>query len=313
VPPSSEDTSQQLSALVTNIQGYSVHDGPGIRTTVFLKGCVLACRWCANPECISAKPEIGYIRSLCNRCGACLSVCTMGAISPAAAGYPLVDRKLCTACGECVSACCYKARVLHGKSMTVAQVFDAVVADKLFYDASGGGVTVSGGEPLMCPGFVRALFEALHRAGVHTCIETSGCVETETLLEVLSITDYVLFDLKLMGSATHRAFTGKPNELVLANAQIVARSSVDFLFRMPLIPGVNDGHENIQETARFLHGLGERAERIELMPYHRLGESKYTSLGRRYRLHGVPAAGTIQIEAARLDFERNGIGCSVST
>jgi pyruvate formate lyase activating enzyme len=196
--------------------------------------------------------------------------------------------------------------------MSVDEVFDAVVADRIFYESSGGGVTVTGGEPLMEPRFVRALLEKLQADGIHTCVETSGCVDSSVFLDVLSVSDYVLFDLKLMDSTTHCRFTGRSNESVLANAAILAAGRAEFLFRMPLIPGVNDDPGNIRETADFLKGLGKKAERIELMPYHRLGESKYASIGRRYRLHDFPPLEPPQAEAARLEFERNGIACTVS-
>ncbi len=303
---------QDPSAFVTNIQGYSVHDGPGIRTTVFLKGCPLACRWCANPECISPKPELGFLENLCLRCGACSESCPEGAISLDATGLPVLDRTRCTACGECVLVCGRNARVIHGKEMTVDEVFQAVVADKLFYESSGGGVTVSGGEPLMYPRFVGCLFERLHAQGIQTCLETSACVEESAFLEALRTTDYVLFDLKVMDAGAHRRCTGRSNAPVFANARLLATSEKEFLFRMPLIPGMNDTPENIRETAHFLEGLGERARRIELMPYHRLGESKYASIGRRYRLHGLPPIEPAEVERARIEFERNGIECSVS-
>ncbi len=309
---SSTMKTRQPTALVTNIQGYSVHDGPGIRTTVFLKGCMLACRWCANPECISGMPEPGFLENLCIRCGECSSSCPAGAISRDAAGLPLVDRTRCTACGECVQVCGSKARVIHGREMTVGEVMEAVVADKLFYESSGGGVTVSGGEPLMNPCFVRCLFEELRAQNIQTCLETSGCVERSVFLQVLAVTDYVLFDLKLMDPHAHRRLTGRSNHLVLANARLLAASEKAFLFRMPVIPGINDTSENIRATARFLEGLGERARRIELMPYHRLGESKYASLGRRYRLRGLPPIEPGEVERARIEFEGNGIECSVS-
>jgi pyruvate formate lyase activating enzyme len=306
------DSGQNLLALVTNIQGYSVHDGPGIRTTVFLKGCPLACRWCANPECISPRAELGFLEALCVRCGECLSSCPNGAISGDATGLPVIDRSCCTGCGECVTACTRKARVIHGKAMTVDEVLDAVVADTLFYDSSGGGVTVSGGEPLMHARFVRCLFEKLHAQNIQTCLETSGHADVSTFLEVLQVTDYVLFDLKLMNARDHRRFTGRSNASVLANARLLATSKREFLCRMPLIPGISDTPENIRETAHFLEGLGERAQRIELMPYHRLGESKYASLGKRYHLHGLMPIEPEEVERARIEFERNGIECSVS-
>jgi glycyl-radical enzyme activating protein len=306
------DSGQSRLALVTNIQGYSVHDGPGIRTTVFLKGCPLACRWCANPECISPKAELGFLEALCARCGECSGSCPNGAISSDATGLPVIDRTCCTGCGECVAACARKARVIHGKEMTVDEILGAVVADTLFYESSGGGVTVSGGEPLMHVRFVRCLFERLHDQNIQTCLETSGHAGVSTFLEVLPVTDYVLFDLKLMDARDHRRFTGRSNASVLENARLLATSKKEFLFRMPLIPGISDTPENIRETARFLAGLGERARRIELMPYHRLGESKYVSLGRRYHLHGLMPIEPEEVERARIEFERNGIECSVS-
>jgi len=302
-----------MHALVTNIQGFSIHDGPGIRTTVFLKGCALSCRWCANPECISRKPELGLIKVLCKRCAACETVCSREAMGFDAEGLPVINRRRCIGCGQCASVCTYKALVVYGRRMSLQEVFEAVSADKLFYDSSGGGVTISGGEPLMQARFVRALFDNLHDHAIHTCIETSGCVNSLVWRDILPSIDYVLYDLKLMESEKHRTFTGQPNDLTLSNAKVVVESGREFLFRMPLIPDVNDSPQNIKETAHFLKGLGKKAERIELMPYHRLGESKYTALGRRYRLHGLPPIEPEQAERVKHAFEEHGIECSVST
>jgi pyruvate formate lyase activating enzyme len=300
------------TAPVTNIQGYSIHDGPGIRTIVFLKGCTLSCRWCANPEGVLSKPEVGLIKSLCPRCGNCAAVCPQGALGFDAAGLPHIDRRRCIGCGECASVCGYHALVLYGRQMSVDEVFGAVQADKMFYEASGGGVTASGGEPLLHPEFVRALFEKCRADGIHTCLETSGSAASPALLQVLPFTDCVLYDLKHMDSDVHRQFTSAPNTLVLANARLLAESGVDFLFRMPLIPGINDSADNIRATAAFLKTLGQKAQRIELMPYHRLGESKYMALDREYTLHGLLPVGTAEAAAAQQAFEELGIECSVS-
>jgi len=304
---------EALMAPVTNIQGYSIHDGPGIRTIVFLKGCNLVCRWCANPECVVPSPEVGFIKSLCTRCGNCTGVCPQEALNFDSEGLPSIGRNRCTGCGKCASVCGYHALLPYGKIMSLEEVFDAVKADKMFYETSGGGVTASGGEPLRHPEFVRALFERCHAEGIHTCIETSGCAPSSALLQVLPFTDYVLHDLKHMNAEIHREFTGQQNHLILSNAKLVVESGVDFLFRMPLIPGVNDNLENIQATAAFLKGLGKKAERIELMPYHRLGESKYLALNKPYRLHGLSAIEPSHVESVRQAFENNGIRCSVST
>ena len=200
---SGKKTVDLQSAIITNIQGFSIHDGPGIRTVVFFKGCPLSCQWCANPECLSGTPQMGFIETLCADCGKCLEVCTNNAIRRARrrASHRLFPLH---ACGNCRDQCYYGALVRYGESMTVAEVWDAVRRDKMFYDNSGGGVTVSGGEPLLWPAFVRELFELSRRERIDTCIETCGLVDPEALLEVMPVTDHFLFDLKHMDSDSPR-------------------------------------------------------------------------------------------------------------
>jgi pyruvate formate lyase activating enzyme len=301
-----------MSPLVTNIQGYSIHDGPGIRTVVFLKGCGLECQWCSNPECISPQPEIGLFKSLCTKCRKCIKVCPNQTLRGEVGEIPAIDRKRCSGCGECVSVCYYKALVLFGKMMSVEEVFDAVKRDAMFYQASGGGVTVSGGEVLLQTQFASRLLDNCRKAGIHTCIETSGYGDESGLRQVLPYTDLVLFDLKLQDSSKHSHYTGKPNCVILENARVVAASGVEFLFRMPLIPGINDDMQNIRETADFLHNLGVRALRIELMPYHRLGKGKYESLDKTYRLDELLTPEPERTEKVRNAFEDAGIMCTIS-
>jgi pyruvate formate lyase activating enzyme len=301
-----------MSTLVTNIQGYSIHDGPGIRTVVFLKGCSLECQWCSNPECISPHPETGFFKSLCTRCGKCVGACLNQALKGEPGQLPFIDRKKCSGCGECSSVCYYKALVLYGKKMNVEEVFDAVKRDAMFYQSSGGGVTVSGGEVLLQPQFVCGLLDNCRRAGIHTCIETSGYGAETALRQILSNTDLVLYDLKHSNSDTHLRYTGKPNSLILSNTRVVVESGVEFLFRLPLIPGINDNPQNIQETANFLHGLGKRALRIELMPYHRLGKGKYESLDLPYHLSEILSPEKERTEFVKRSFENLGINCSIS-
>jgi len=301
-----------MSNLVTNIQGYSIHDGPGIRTVVFLKGCGLECQWCSNPECISPRPEVGFVKALCTKCGKCAGVCPDQALVYESGKLPRIDRGRCSGCGACSTICSYKAFFLYGQPMNAEEIFDAVNRDKMFYQASGGGVTVSGGEALLQPQLVYDLFEKCRRAGIHTCIETSGYATESALRKVLPYTDYILYDLKHMNSDKHRKYIGKPNTLILTNARIAAAIGVEMLFRMPLIPGINDDMQNIKETADFLHGLGNNAPRIELMPYHRLGKGKYESLDRKYPLPDVLSPEPEDVESVKKEFEAGGIICTIS-
>jgi pyruvate formate lyase activating enzyme len=298
--------------LVTNVQGYSIHDGPGIRTVVFLKGCGLACQWCSNPECISPRPQVGFVKNLCTKCGKCAAICPEGALVYEEGSYPRINHEKCTGCGVCGSVCAYKALVLYGKSMTADEIYDAVSRDKIFYDASGGGVTVSGGEALLQPQLVHDVFEKCRQAGINTCIETSGYAAESALKQALPFTDYVLYDLKTMNPDKHRQYTGQANDRILANARMAAASGIETLFRMPLIPGINDDLQNIKETADFLHGLGEKACRIELMPYHRLGKGKYDSLDKKYSLSGLLSPEPEQVESTKKTFENYGIACTIS-
>jgi pyruvate formate lyase activating enzyme len=301
-----------MSGLITNIQGYSIHDGPGIRTVVFIKGCGLECPWCANPECISPHPEIGFVKALCTKCGKCSQVCPQQALNYKSSYYPEINRDLCNGCGICTSICSYKALVLYGRQMDAEEIFEAVRVDKVFYQDSGGGVTVSGGEALLQPQLVSDLFEKCRQNGIHTCIETAGYAAENNLKQVLAQCDHVLYDLKIMNSFTHRGYTGKPNELILSNAKIVAESGVEAQFRMPVIHGINDDKKNISETANFLHGLGEKALRIEIMPYHRLGTGKYESLGRKYPLPDILSIDEKNLQCVKRNFEDLGITCTIS-
>jgi pyruvate formate lyase activating enzyme len=301
-----------MSMLVTNIQGYSIHDGPGIRTVVFLKGCGLECRWCSNPECISANPEVGFVKALCTKCGKCERICPNEALAFEKDRFPRIDRERCNGCGSCVLACPYKALVLYGKEMNADEIYDAVSGDKMFYEASGGGVTFSGGEALLQPQLVSAVFKKCRQSGIHTCIETSGYTAESALQQVLPHVDYILFDLKLMNPEKHCNYTGKPNDLILGNARVVAGSGIETLFRMPLIPGISDDTQNIKETVDFLCGLGNNTPIIELMPYHRLGQGKYISLDKPYHLPGIISPEPYQVESVKKAFEEHGVKCSIS-
>lgn len=298
-----------MRTLVTNIQGYSIHDGPGIRTVVFFKGCSLACAWCANPEGIKPDVQVGFIGNLCVRCGKCFEVCPEGAIS-LEDGQHRVNYMKCTACLRCVDECLYHALVQYGKQMTIDEVFDAVRRDKMFY-SDGGGVTVSGGEPLLHAPFVRELFERCKADGIGTCVETAGCVDQEQLLEVLPVTDHLLFDLKLLDREKHRQYTRQTNDVILANARLASERGADILFRIPLIPTVNDGEDNITATADFVKSVQSKP-RVQLMPYHRLGDSKYKALDLPNDMVPLEVMKPEALEAIRHAFEEKGINCTIS-
>ncbi|MBI2910135.1 MAG: glycyl-radical enzyme activating protein [Chloroflexi bacterium] len=309
--PEAPADAEAASATVFNIQTLCLHDGPGLRTTVFFKGCPLRCRWCSNPESISPNLELGVIRARCNKCGKCLAACPQEALSLDTEGLITVDRAKCDACGKCVPVCYQEALTVYGKGMTLAEVVDKVRRDKMFFDGSGGGVTVSGGEPLIHAPFVVALFEACHVLGIQTCIQTTGHIRQAELEKVLSVTDYVLYDLKHMDSDLHREFTGQPNELILTNAKLTASKAKELLFRIPLIPGFNDTLSNITATALFVRSLG-RDLAVQLLPYHRLGMGKYDNVDRPYLIKDLKSPSPEEVEAVRQRYEELGVSCSVS-
>ena len=277
----------QVTAPVFNIQPYSIHDGPGIRTTVFLKGCPLRCLWCANPESNASSPELMTYTSRCVGCGACIPVCPIDAISitPFQEKYvALTDRNKCANCGKCVEVCPNNAREIVGKEMTVREVVDNVVRDKLFFDGSGGGITLSGGEPLVYPEFSSSLLAAARAEGIHTAIESSSFARRDVIDAVFAHVDIALLDIKHMDSPTHQVLTGVSNEPILRNIRHVHDNlHVPVILRIPTIPGYNDSPENFHCIGRFAADLGDDIH-INLLPYHKLGESKLESLGRQVSL-----------------------------
>jgi pyruvate formate lyase activating enzyme len=296
-------------AIVFNIQRFSLQDGPGIRTTVFVKGCPLSCQWCSNPESQAAEPEVAHRSSLCQKCGTCATVCEQGAITMLETG-PKIDHSLCIACGTCVEACKVGALKIYGSEMTADEVFKQVSRDKPFYDSSGGGVTVSGGEPLTQPTFVADLFRLCRSAGIHTCVETSGCVPAAAIDEVVPWTDLVLFDLKLVDPSAHQQYTGVSNTNIVRNLKSVAQMPVQVIVRIPLIPGINDTIENLEASASFIEGIDGLRE-VELLQYHQYGESKYEMLDRPYELSGLEPQDSAKLDQAVSVFLAHGLKCKV--
>jgi pyruvate formate lyase activating enzyme len=271
---------------VTNIQRYSTQDGPGIRTTVFFKGCPLDCWWCHNPEGRSAMPEVIVQEMRCMRCGECVKACPVEA-SAGSAGVPGRPSAECALCGACVDACPTGARQMTGDCRTVDEILAEVLRDSLFYDDSGGGVTFSGGEPLMQPLYLQALLDACKARGIHTAVDTCGYAPRERLMAVSQSADLILYDLKFMDETRHIQYTGVSNTLILANLEELGAVHRNIWLRIPLIPGLNDTEDQLDAMARFAASL-PGIRQINLLPYHRTGVQKFRRLGKDYRLKQVP-------------------------
>ena len=301
-----------VSGIIFDIKKYSINDGPGIRTTVFLSGCPLSCWWCHNPESQSRTPELLYRSNRCLACGACVEVCPEGAISLAchceegARSVPtkqsqtmqeiasgkdqdrprndiITDREKCTGCQTCVSVCYSSARQSSGYETTVNEVMAQVKREIPFYDESGGGVTFSGGEPLMQPTFLSKLLKACRQEEIHTTVDTSGFANWNIFEQIRGNVDLFLFDLKHMDSVRHREVTGVPNEVILDNLKKLAERGHKILARIPLIPGINDDEENLHASGKFLASLPS-LQGVELMGYHDIAQAKYEALGWEYKL-----------------------------
>jgi len=267
----------------------------------------MRCAWCANPENLSSKQQVGFIAKLCQNCGRCAKACPQGAILP---GEYRIDREKCISCGTCTEACFYGALVKYGDPMSAEEVFKKVRRDKMFYETSGGGVTVSGGEPMTQADFVTELFKLCKDDGIHTCIETCGYASSEGYRKVIPYTDLFYFDLKIMEPELHKKYTGCDNALIHQNAKIVAESGVSVLFRQPVIPTVNDTEDNIVRTAEFILSLGKTD--LQLMPYHRAGQTKYDALQMKYQTAELPIMPAERINEIKDRYISLGINCTIS-
>ncbi|MHB9095499.1 MAG: glycyl-radical enzyme activating protein [Eubacteriales bacterium] len=298
----------QAKGIIFDIQRFSVHDGPGIRTLVFLKGCPLRCLWCSNPESQRREAEIMFIARNCIGCNKCLAVCPTGAID-----FDLPSRvrtEKCNLCGKCIEVCYAAALNMAGQEKTVEMVLDELNKDNIYYRRSGGGITFSGGEPLAQPDFVEHLLAGCKAYGWHTTIETTGFTTEKVLKRVLPLTDLVLLDIKHMDDQKHKKHVGRSNKTVQRNARMVAGSGVPMIIRIPVIPQFNDDLINIRATASFAYSLGTVKE-LHLLPYHRLGQGKYGYLGREYPLEGIKPPKKSNLNRLKILVESFGLHCSI--
>jgi pyruvate formate lyase activating enzyme len=274
--------------LITDIQKFAVNDGPGFRTNVFFKGCALRCQWCHNPETIAPYPEIYWKNRLCYQCGACLDVCPKNAINPPIPPeesqnenrrYHKIIRDRCDRCLKCVDVCPYGALMVVGKPMNVTEILDEVEKDRIFYDNSGGGMTVSGGEPTAHMEFAAELLEKGRQKGIHTCMDTNGFCDWEVLERLIENVDIVLFDLKHIDPLMHQQGTGVTNDIILKNLGLLLETGTKTWIRIPVIPGFNDSMDFHKKAADYLAGFKKKISRIDLIPFHNYCQDKYDWLG----------------------------------
>jgi pyruvate formate lyase activating enzyme len=301
-----------ITGRIFDIQRFSVQDGPGIRTTVFMKGCPLACPWCSNPESQKTTSELGHIDSLCDGCGRCVEACGLRAISVAENGVE-IDRKLCDDCASCADVCIPGALKVFGREISVEDAFAELKKDELYYRNSKGGVTASGGEPLGQPEFVAALFERCHAVGIHTALDTCGLAGRPALEKVLLHTDLVLFDLKLMDPAAHVEIARGSNGAILDNARRIAETGIPLILRIPLVRGLTETDENIGAIARFAVELGDAVRAVHLLPYHRFGLSKYQMLDLEYELGELKPPSAERARAIADRFQSLQLDCEIVT
>ncbi len=302
---------QEIEGTIFDIQDYSIHDGPGIRTIVFLKGCPLNCLWCSNPESQSPRAELGILQKRCVGCGRCIEVCPEQAISVTLEEIIRLDRRACIGCGRCVAACENGARKLFGTTMSVSRVIGEVTHSAPFYTRSGGGVTFSGGEPLLQFQFLQALLASCRKQYLHTAIETCGYItDHKKLSQIAAVNDLFLYDIKCIDEECHRRFSGVSNRVILKNVVFLSELGKDLIIRVPVIPDFNDNIEVIRAIATFVIKLDSLRE-VNLLPFHSFGKSKYEMLDRDFPYDSTPTPETGQVERFRNLFIKMGISCSI--
>jgi pyruvate formate lyase activating enzyme len=298
------------SALTFDIKRYAINDGPGIRVTIFLKGCPLNCLWCHNPESISPNVQKLFTASKCIGCGECVKVCPTEACKLAKQRI-ITAEELCNLCGKCAEVCPTLATEMSGQQQSVAKLLEIIEKERPFFDQSGGGVTFSGGEPLLYPEFLCEILDACGGRNIHRCIDTAGLANTDILLEVAKRTDLFLYDLKHMDSEKHKQWTGVGNELILQNLEALAASGADIQIRLPLIGGVNTDTGNIAATAAFVAHLPGSKKSINLLPYHNIAGGKDLKLGQQRDLSAIVEPTSDQVAAIVAQFAEHDLLATV--
>jgi len=301
---------KNATVTIFDIQKFSIHDGPGIRTLIFFKGCPLRCLWCSNPEGQLTEKELVYIEERCVHCFRCLETCPNGAIY-IKDNRPLIDKQKCTLCGGCLKTCYSEALKLYGSDMDIELIMVEIRKDALFYKNSGGGVTFGGGEPLLWPDFIADLAERCKKEGIHTAIETCGAVPWSNIETVIPATDLFLYDLKHMDPKNHENFCGQSNDKIIENLQNLSRErKAEVIVRIPIIPGYNDDKENIITMAKFISGLGT-IKKIHILSYFKYHLKKYEWLGRDYLLEGLQPPSDEKMNEIKMLIEKQGLKVSI--
>jgi pyruvate formate lyase activating enzyme len=295
--------------IVLSVNRMTIHNGPGIRTLIVFKECPLRCLWCSTPESQKGQPEIAFYPSKCIRCDRCITVCPTQAIV-LSNGTMRIDRSLCNNCGVCAGVCHSEALVLLGRQRTVRDLVEEVKKDEVFYRHSHGGVTISGGEPLLHPHFTLQMVRAFKKEGINTGVDTCGHVPWSNIEAVAPYVDFLLWDLKHLDAEKHKALTGVSNTLILDNIRLASDANIPLYIRVPVIPGYNDSEENIRATCEFVRTLSSVVE-VDLIPLHHLGQSRYESLDRRYALAHVPLPRESALESVKKLVESYGLTTSV--
>ena len=298
------------NSLIFDIKRYAINDGPGIRVVIFFKGCNLHCAWCHNPESISSKVEKMFAPAKCIKCGSCVEACPEHAITMTPDGI-VTDPNLCKSCGKCADVCPTKAIEMSGKVMTVSEIMDIIERERIFFDQSGGGVTFSGGEPLVHSKMLIELLDECRKRKIHTAVDTAGNVSTEIILEVAKRTDLFLYDLKMMDSDLHKKWISSGNERILQNLKAISEAGSHIIIRIPLIGEVNDSNKNIQQTAKFVSELAGAKKEVNLLPYHNIAQNKYMKLGKVDSFEKLVEPSKISLESAISIFKNYGIHATI--